>query len=141
MKAKSRTIKCSVVLDYMGCNEATPEDEFEQICKDVREIIANPIMFYESKMVHRIEMGSDLVLFDFGGIMPGSNLMEDQSRELIQWAQDHPSALVLVISGFTFTHQVQPLMNELKMNVPNIALWRGYADTFPDWPGITRRCN
>lgn len=98
------TIKCSIVLDYMGSGEKTAEDEFTELEAHIKKKLLNPVRCYDVKMVHRIESGSGLVLFDFGGILPGNNLMTDQSRELIRWAENHPSALILVISEFTFTN-------------------------------------
>ncbi len=136
-KKKPQSITCSVVLDYMGSYDSDPEEEFEKLQKDLRRVIANPVSFEESKMVHRINPKSDLVLFDFGGLMPGNNLMQDQSRALIQWAQDHPSALVLVVSKFTFTHGIQPEMEDMGLGeLHNVKLWWA-ADPFPEWPGIT----
>lgn len=136
---KPEHIVCSVVLDFMGSFDTDPDDEFKEIQKDVRKTIKNPVTFHNSKMVQRIEPKSDLVMFDFGGLLPGTNLMEDQSREIIKWSQDHPSALVLVISDFTFTHFIEPEMASLGLDkLHNVKSWNR-CDSIPDWPGIVNK--
>jgi len=138
---KPERIICSVVLDFMGAGDLTPEEEFEQLKKDIGEVLANPVDYTDAKMVHRIKEGSRLVIFDFGGLMPGTNLMEDQSRQVITWASEHPNALVLVISTFTFSNFIQPEMESLGMtteSTPNIKQWNQF-DALPEWPGFASK--
>lgn len=123
----------------MGGGGKTAEEEYEDLKKSVIKAVKNPVIFEESRMVHRIKEGSDIVVFDFGGLMPGTNLGTDQSRALIQYAQDHPSTLILIISDFTFTRFIQPEMDDLGLKeLRNVKLWSTFPGDFPDWPGITR---
>ena len=38
----------------------------------------------------------DLVIFDWGGMSLGNDLMGHQLRALLPWAEDHPSVLVVI---------------------------------------------
>jgi hypothetical protein len=55
---------------------------------------------------------TDLIIYDFGGLLPGTSLMEDNSRRLIEWALDHPSCCIIVESTFTYNHYVKYEMIE-----------------------------
>lgn len=112
------TLKTAIIVDYMGhgFGEFTPEMEVEEHKKDFHELLFpaeldayTPICMSEDK----IQAGTDLIIFDFGGIMPGNNLMGDNSRRLIQYAQDHSDVLCMVASTCTWNMALQYEMEDL----------------------------
>ena len=52
------------------------------------------------------EAGTDLILFDYGGMCLGNSLIEDNSRYLIRFAQDNPNVLCVIVSGFTWRQAI-----------------------------------
>jgi len=69
-------------------------------------------------------------------MMPGTSLMEDNSRAVVRWASDHPSALVVVVSSHTFMAYVKPEMESLGLDkVKNV--WDFYdgdqEEKIPAW--------
>lgn len=122
----------------MGSGSATPADELVELRLKLRDTICNEFTLTLKSSVYALSPKTDIVLFDFGGILPGNSLMEDQSRELITYAQDHPSCLVLVVSEFTFTGAVRPEMQSLGLDgLHNLHLWKTYSqEPLPAWPGI-----
>lgn len=68
--------------------------------------------------------------------MPGSSLMEDNARHIVKWAEDHPNAIVVVVSGFTYRNYIEVEMEENDMTLPNIVCddgKRDLCDVLPDW--------
>ena len=101
-----------------GFGEVGPEEEIEEHKKDFSELLFpakldayKPVTMEESY----IKPGTDLIVFDWGGMLPGTSLMEDNSRRLIQYAQDHSSCLCIVVSTFTWRQAIKYEMEELEL--------------------------
>lgn len=119
VKARERTVlKTAIIVDYMGhgFGEVTPQMEIEEHKKDFHELlfpakldVYTPFCMSEDD----IQIGTDLIIFDWGSMMPGNSLMEDNSRRLIQYAQDHSDCLCIVVSTFTWRNAIQYEMEEL----------------------------
>jgi hypothetical protein len=105
MKKKPHVIKTAAVVDFMGhgFGAVTPEEEIEQHKERFEEFAAPAkLKVHTPAGVHGIEVGTDLVIYDFGGLMPGNDLMESNARALVQWAVDNPNALVVIVSETTY---------------------------------------
>ena len=104
-KPKSHIIKTAAVVDFMGhgFGEVTPEEEIEVHKERFGEFAAPAkLKVHAPAGVHGIETGTDLVIYDFGGLMPGSGLMESNARALVRWAEDNPNSLVVIVSEMTY---------------------------------------
>jgi len=151
---KAHYIKTAIIVDYMGhgFGEVTREDEIAQHIERFTEW-AEPIKLkvHTPKTTYpgEIEIGTDLVIYDFGGLMPGTSLMETNARHLVQWAADNPNALVVIVSEMTYRNYFKyeaeemglfdqlhnvvcdatPLMDEDKQD-PH---YRTRSSPFPEW--------
>jgi hypothetical protein len=104
-------LKTAIVLDPMGHNWGAvgPEEEAKEHVKNFSEILYPAVInAYQPGSMYpgALKPGTDLVLFDYGGMMAGNSLMEDNSRHLIRYAQDNPNTLCIVVSGFTWRNAV-----------------------------------
>src|ERR1700684_552992 len=84
-KVKTIVFKTAIIVDPMGhgFGEVGPEEEIEEHKKDFAELLYpaaldayTPYGMSESQ----IKQGTDLIIFDYGGMMPGNSLMADNSR-------------------------------------------------------------
>ena len=100
-------LKTAIIVDPMGSmfGERTLEDEIKQHIEDFSELLApaklkvyTPYSCYPGD----IQPGTELVLFDYGGMLPGTDMAEKNSWHLVTWAADNPNALVVVVSVFTY---------------------------------------
>ena len=136
MADRTRTIKTAIVVDPMGSCDVTPKEEIEAHILHYSHVFAPVKMkFYTPLSAWDIKDGTDLVIFDYGGMLPGNSLMEDNSREIIRWAIAHPSSLCIVVSGFTYRNAVEIEMQELGFaTLPNVVCDNGYEDEkIPQW--------
>jgi len=124
MPKKPRAIKTAICVDPMGSDfgDTTPEMEIERHVEHFSEIFrpAKLDWYRVHSMGSAIKPGTNLILFDFGGMLPGNSLMEDNSRRLIEWARDNPNSLCIVISDFTWRHAVKSEMDDMELNLPNV---------------------
>jgi hypothetical protein len=138
---KEKRIKTAILVDMMGSGwgEVTPEQEVETLTARFSELVAPAELdVYEPKHAgegkYGIQPGTELVLYDFGGLMPGSSLMEDNARQIVKWAEDHPSSLVVVVSLFTFTHFVEIEVRERGLDeLPNVVCDVTEGTPIPEW--------
>ena len=119
-----RILKTAIWYDPFGSMSETPE---QQIANDVRRLprdLFNDRVTFDWYCVngpHEIKPRTELVLFDFGGMSLGNDLMASNSRYLLQWAQDNPNTLILVTSGFTYDHGVDYELRALGFaTLPNV---------------------
>ena len=106
-----KTLLTAIVVDYMGSGfgETTPEMEVEQHTKNYEELLfPAKLNVYTPAGVgpSYLKEGTDLILYDYGGLMPGTSLMEDNSRRLVDWAENHSDCLIVVVSSFTYRNYV-----------------------------------
>jgi hypothetical protein len=134
---KKRRIKTAICVDPMGCGWHTPEEEIESHIKYASSALDATLDWYQIHCIgpSYIKPGTELVIFDFGGMSCGNYLMACNSRELIKWALDHPDALVLVASGFTYSNGVQCEMEALGFaKLPNVIDAGCISDEIiPEW--------
>lgn len=142
-------IRTAILVDLMGSDfgATTPEMEIEQHVNHFSDLLAPAKLdwyqIYEfDKSV--LKDGTDLVLFDYGGMTLGNSLMEDNSRRLVQWAADHPTSLVVVVSGFTYRNTIEGEMQELGLG-PLANVVNGQSgisaedDPIPSWFRVFKR--
>ena len=130
-------IKTAIIVDVMGhgLGEYTPEMEVAHHLKVYRQLLA-PAELKATSIHHvcGIEPGTDLVVYDYGGLMPGNNLMSSNAHEIVQWAKDNPSSLVSVVSGFTYSNFIRSELKELGLQLCNVILDNGRnEDPIPEW--------
>ncbi len=116
MKTKKKELEVAVIVDFMGSSMASPEQEIAEYKKQFSEILNGLSLKFSTPRCVMPDLSADLVIYDFGGLMPGSSLMEDNSRQMVQWASDHPSGMVVIVSSFTFSNFIKPEMEELGLD-------------------------
>jgi hypothetical protein len=115
-KLGRKKIRVAIIVDFMGTSMRTAEEEIEDHKKNFTQILKDFDLEFSAPRAVMPNLVADLVIYDFGGVMPGNSLMEDNSREIVKWASDHPSALVVVASSHTFGAYVKPEMEELGLD-------------------------
>lgn len=90
---------------------------------------------YRGHHVGDITPRTKLVIYDFGGMLPGNDLMEDNSNLLVKWAADNPKSLVVIASSYTFDVYIRQALDENNLgNLPNLVLsYLGDKDPYPEW--------
>jgi hypothetical protein len=103
-----KTVRAAIVIDPWGALDKTGDEEAAE--HEVRlKVLLRPArvdVIRKEWIDERLDV--DLLLFDFGGMSIGNDLMASNSRALIRWLQDHPSSLALVVSTFTYAHGIEP---------------------------------
>ena len=135
------TLKTAIIVDQMGHGFGTvgPEEEIEEHKKDFSELlfpaqldVYTPYSTYPGDL----KPGTDLVVFDYGGMMMGNSLMEDNSRHLITFAQDNPNTLCIVASTTTWSNGIRYMTGELEIGaLHNLVCryWMGKASWESDY--------
>ncbi len=133
----SEGIKTAIILDPMAGGGWTAEEEFQYHVDRVNKDLAPRFLdAYSAHSTLQIKDGTELVLFDYGGMLPGCDgLVRSQCESIVEWAKEHPSALVIVISSFTYQMHIDPLLDRDEQ-VANLLLDTfalGERSMFPDW--------
>ncbi len=139
-------ILTGILVDPMGhgFGEVTPEQEIEGHIHDYSELLKpDTLKPYRLQSAREIKLGTTLVLFDYGGMMPGSDdLVLSECRALLQWAADNPSSLVIVISSFTYRNQIQYEMEEMGLTPHNVVCRESiFKDPIPLWFRVREKPN
>lgn len=132
-------MKVAICVDLMGSSHGTPEQEIRAHKKRLREALPGyKLQFYRAWHPgpggNGIKDGTDILLYDYGGMLPGcSDLLDSNARAIIRWCQDNPNCLALVVSSFTYENQLQYELREmgLKDGLPNLFIWLG--EELPQW--------
>lgn len=138
-KFPARTVKVGICVDPFASMNSTQEEEIAEHKKDFREKLApHKARFYVASHTGQsakgIQPGTDLMIFDFGGAMPGaSDLMESNARSLLRWCQDNPNSLALVVSSFTWRNAVNCEMEEMGLNLHNCLEYAALDYEVPKW--------
>jgi len=117
MDSKKKALFVAVIVDPMGSSQSSPEEEIEDHIKRFSLILPDFDLQFSTPKCVMPDLSADLVIYDFGGMMPGNSLMEDNSRQIVKWAQDHPSSLVVVVSTWTYRAYVKPEVEALGLTV------------------------
>jgi hypothetical protein len=139
---RRRRLKVAICVDPIGCFGKTDEQEVEELQQETKEIFPKcRLSFHRCHNVSEVKVGTDLFLFDFGGMSMGYGtgaLIQDNSRGLIQWCQDNPGSLALVMSSFTYENCLAYELRQLGFDaLPNLLNWRRIYDEpepqIPEW--------
>lgn len=112
-----RPIKAVMIADPMGhgFGEFTPEDEMEEVKKRYEDVLKRDLDI-QLLMSPVIPVGTEIVFYDFGGMLPGcTDLLASNARAILRWAQEHPNSLLVVVSPFTFEHYVLYEAREMRL--------------------------
>lgn len=123
-KPKNRKrLSVAIIVDLMGTSMESPEEEVEAHKKRFSLVLSDYDLEFTAPRCVMPNLSADLVIYDFGGMMPGTSLMEDNSRAVIKWAADHPSSLVVVVSTYTFRAYIKPEMEALGLkDIKNVIM-------------------
>ena len=102
---KQRTVRALVILDPAGVTDSPPEKEFNELLLVYEQdydlkLDAKRADVFDPAEADRAEM----ILFDWGGMSLGNDLLGHQVRALLPWAEDHPSALVIIRSMLSWQY-------------------------------------
>jgi hypothetical protein len=106
-KRKPGKLKCCVVADPGGACGKGPEEEAADLQESFESALEQELDVQLVMSPYEIPIGTKLVLYDFGGMMGCDGLMQDNSRTMIKWAQDHPNSFVVVVSDFTYRNFIE----------------------------------
>jgi hypothetical protein len=135
MRIKKNKIKTAIIVDFMGAGGKTQEEEIEDLKIRYSQLVQPAILTdYNCPSPYHIEPGTSLVIYDFGGLMPGTDLMDSNARELISWAEDNPNSLVMIVSSFTYKNYIEFELQNQELNLHNIIV-EDYSidDPIPQW--------
>lgn len=138
MKTKAKKkLSVAIIVDLMGSSLGGPEEEIAEHKKTFAKYLPKYDLEFTTPKCVMPDLEADLVVYDFGGMMPGTSLMDDNARAIVRWAGDHPSSLVVVVSSFTFGRYIEPEMEALGLKeIRNIVLDDYCEDNpIPSWFG------
>ena len=119
-----------------GFGAVTPEQEIEAHVQVFNSLVKpRELNWYRGHSAYKgdIKPGTRLIIYDFGGMMPGSSLMEDNARELVKYAADNPTCLIVVVSTFSFTNFVKYAVEDAGLDgIANIVV-DSVEDPLPMW--------
>lgn len=117
-------IRVAVLQDLMGTSFATPEEEVEQILEELKSIFRRPVnlLIADRNFTKVAETNPELVVVDYGGmaIYGASSAAEWQVRAVRTWAEEHPSGVVCIWSGYT--EEIYKEVSELLPELPNVVV-------------------
>jgi hypothetical protein len=133
-------IKTGILVDPVGhgFGEVTPEQEIEGHIHDYSELLRpHTLKPYRLDSAHKIKPGTRLVLFDYGGMISSygaADLISSEARALLRWTADNPSALVIVVSSFTYRNVIQYELEDMGLALHNVVCRESvFEDPIPLW--------
>lgn len=125
-------VKTAIVLDNIGTWGNTPEEERDEILKELRDDgVDATLVHYGNDPLDIPETQIDCLIVDYGALW--QNGMQDWTKGLLTWAEDHPGSLVLIWSSMT----ADMFVNELRDTTPDDNVTSD-ADWTPPWPANMR---
>ena len=128
-----RTVRALVILDPAGATGRSPEKEFNELLLVYEQdydlkLDARRADVFDPAEADRAEM----ILFDWGGMSLGNDLLGHQVRALLPWAEDHPSALVIIRSMLSWQYLQDEIEEEQLPALPNVIYDDGHMQV-PAW--------
>ena len=120
-KRDIRTLRTLIVLDPMSGPDTTQDDELQQIVRSYEDehglkLEATLANVFDPAEAERAEM----IVFDWGGMSQGNDLLGHQIRGLTRWAEDHPSALLIIRSMLSWNELQDEIRDEQIPALPNV---------------------
>lgn len=137
-------IRVFYLIDFMGSADTSPEEEVQETIRHFLELGVPVELLAWSFSFHVINdfPGTDMVILDYGGVMPGcGDMVTGQIRDVWKWAQDHPGKLVVVYSSFTWAMYSDEMIREfgkLKNVCYAFAEGMDYDDLILQWYQVER---
>jgi hypothetical protein len=96
-------MKVCTFVDFMGCGDLTPEDEYLEIRKWIENLLGIPVEYEtESHPAYLDNKPVDIFIMDFGGMLPGcEDTIRSIYRELVRQVEEKPNTLFILYSAFT----------------------------------------
>lgn len=108
MSARARRrLDAAVLVDPWGSGDKDGNAEYDDHVAFLTALLKPARVTFARLRYMAPDVSADLLLFDYGGMTLGNDLLQSNSRALVRWVQDHPSALVLVASRFTWMHGIR----------------------------------
>lgn len=135
-----KAMKVAICVDLMGSSHGTPEQEINIHKKHLQKALPDcDLKFYRAWHPgpgrKGIQANTDILLYDYGGMLPGcGGLLDSNARVIINWCQDNPGCLALIVSQFTYENQLGHELNEMGLGdgLPNLFVWLG-EEQLPEW--------
>lgn len=129
--------KVAVVIDNMGTWHETPDEERDQILKELAEDGLEPELVFYGNRPHDLPDTAeiDVLVIDYGALWQTDT--SDWTRSLLTWADDHPSSAVLIWSSMTTDLVLGELRDRYEAATPDDEQEYGSAWT-PPWPTNVR---
>lgn len=126
-KPRIRRVLTGIWYDEFGSMGCTAEEQRDKDIKFFEEGVFDEkikLDWYNITKPSDFKRGTELLLFDYGGMGFGSSVGElglDMSRRMLEIAQENPKCLIVVTSSFTYDHAIHPLLNEIGLaTLPNV---------------------
>jgi len=136
-----KTIHVSAMVDFMGTSQFTPEEEYENIKKEIEEALCCEVVMKVDVTPHKLER-CDLYVFDYGGMLPGSEgLTNSLYRGLARKIEEMPSTVFWIWSSFTAAMYAQEMgfaYPELEA-CPYLIMGPDLNDKLPELLGVGHR--
>lgn len=132
-KSKQRAkpiLRVAIIIDPYGGGMRTGDEELEDHKRNLARVFSRRDVRFETPSYMPENLAADLVVFDFGGMSLGNDLLASNSRTLARWMQDHSSALVFVASTYTYRLGLQYELRELGLiaaSAPDYDPWEENA--------------
>lgn len=96
-------LKVYALFDFMGSSDKTTEEEAADAIEQLAvEGIEAELVGCTSYITDDMNHSVDMLLVDFGGVMPGAqDTIDSNLREVRKWAEEHPGKLVVIWTQFT----------------------------------------
>lgn len=101
-KATKPRLRVTLIIDWYGSLDQSGDEEREIYKKNLARLFPKRELVFTDKQHVDDDIDADLVVFDYGGVSTGNDLLTSNSRRLMRWLQDHPSSLVVIGSRFTY---------------------------------------
>lgn len=114
-----KQIKVGILLDVMGSNMSTSEQEFDDLSERfTRYLTPVKLTFYRAchagVMSKGIQPNTKLLLFDYGGMGYGcEDLILSNVKGLFEWCDNNPNSLAIVVSTSTWNRYIQAELDDM----------------------------
>ena len=121
-----------IILDPMGSSQGTDDEEYGGIVELYGRNHGVRLEARRAEVFDPAEAeGVELIVFDWGGMSLGNDLIRHQIRALTRWSEDHPSALVVIRSMMSWSWLEAEIRDEQLPDLTNIVQDGGL--TLPEW--------
>ena len=134
-KPARRKARALIVLDPFGATGFSPEEQYQALLLNWRELFDVEL---DARLVETFNPraseaeGCDLIVLDWGALGAQSHLMQEQVRWVVTWAEDHPSALV-VIQSLAGDFLEEEIERERMPKLANILIFDPMSSNPPSW--------